>query len=167
MLRIVRILVTLYAAIVLQTTIVPLVAIYGVRPDLPMLVVLLVALREGAAGGALAGFVAGLFVDLSSAQMLGVTSLANSLTAFGVGWVADRLVRSSSPTRMLVAFAAVAVRDQFLVALGLADGFWDGLRLLFTFSIPGGLYTAILAVPGMMLAEKAVGWGKETLRGFR
>jgi hypothetical protein len=81
--------------------------------------------------------------------------------------MADRLVRSSGPTRMIVAFVAVAVRDQGVVLLGMADGFWSGFRLLFTFSIPGGLYTALLAIPLMVLAEKAVGWGKETSRGFR
>lgn len=167
MLRVLRSLLALYLAIVLQTTLAPAIEILGVRPDFPFLVVLLIALREGAAGGAIAGFVAGLFVDLASAQTLGLTSLANSLTGFAVGSVSDRLVRSSAPTRAVVAFAAVMIRDQGIVLFSLGDGFVDGLKLFATFSLPGGIYAALLAVPVMGLTERFIGWGKETLRAFR
>jgi len=166
-LRILRILVVLYVAVLLQTTLAPAIQVLGVRPDFPFLVVLLVALREGAAGGALAGFVAGLFVDLGSAQTLGASSLANSIVAFAVGSMSDRLVRGSGVTRTVVAFAAVAVRDQFIAAFALAEGFLDGLRLVGVFSLPGGLYTALFAAGVMWIAERLIGWEKEKMRGVR
>ena len=167
MLRILRILLVLYVAVVLQTTLAPSIQLLGVRPDFPFLIVLLVALREGAAGGALAGFVAGLFVDLGSAQTIGASSLANSIVGFAVGSMSNRLVRTSGLTRTVVAFAAVALRDQGVVAVRMADGFVDGLRLIGVYSLPGGLYSALFAAGVMWICERLIGWEKEKKRGVR
>jgi rod shape-determining protein MreD len=130
------------------------------------LIVLVVALHEGAAGGALAGFIAGLFVDLSSTHVLGISCLANSLVGFGVGAVADRLVRGSVLACILVALVATVVRDQilFLVQPG---GIVASLRFLVRSGLPGGVYTALLAPPVMALAERLVGWDREMVRGLR
>lgn len=166
-LRVLRILLLLYVAVLLQGTLAPAIAIGNVRPDFPFLVVILVALREGAAGGALAGFVAGLFIDLGSAQRLGVSSLMNSLIAFGVGSIADRIVRESAVTRMIVVLIAVALRDQVVAATSLAEGFVDGVRLIATFSVPGGIYSALFAAPAMALADRFILWEKEKKRAVR
>jgi rod shape-determining protein MreD len=157
----------LYVAVVLQTVLAPSMQILGIRPDFPFLIVLLVAFHEGAAGGALAGFVCGLFVDLSSTSVLGVSSLASSLIAFGVGTIAHRLVRGSLLARAVVAFAATTLLDQVLFTFGPSAGSGSAIRYFFLGAIPGGLYTAALAVPVMAAAERLVGWGRETVRGYR
>ena len=167
MIRVLRLLLALYVAIVLQTLLAPSLEILGVRPDFPFLVVLLVAFYEGAAGGALGGFVAGLFVDLNSAQALGITSLANSVVAFGVGSVVDRLIRGSMLTRFLVALVATVLRDQILVFFGDPGGLSGSFRLFLHSSLPGGIYTALLAPPVMALVERVVGWEREMVRGLR
>jgi rod shape-determining protein MreD len=157
----------LYVAVVLQTVLAPSIRILGVGPDLPFLIVLLVAFHEGAAGGALAGFVCGLFVDLGSTQILGVSSLASSVIAFGVGTIAHRLVRGSLLARAVVALVATALRDQILFAFGTPSALGPAVRFFFLGALPGGFYTAALAVPVMAAAERLVGWGRETVRGFR
>ena len=167
MVRVLRLIFVLYVSVILQTVLAPTIEIFGVRPDLPFLIVLLVAFHEGAAGGALAGFVAGLFVDLNSTHVLGVSCLSNSVIAFGVGSVADRLVRGSMLARALVALAATVLRDQVLFVFAASGGFTASLRFLFQGALPGGVYTALLAAPVMALAEWVVGWGRETVRGYR
>jgi rod shape-determining protein MreD len=167
MLRVLRILLLLYLAVILQTTLAPAIAIYGVRPDFPFLVVLLVALREGAAGGAIAGFIAGLFVDMNSAQTFGVSSLVNSLVAFATGAMADRIVRDSPGARTAVAFLAVAVRDLCIATFALSDGFVHGLRLVVTFAIPGGVYSAAFAVAVMAISDRFIGYTKGARRAHR
>lgn len=167
MVRVLRLTFALYVAVLLQTVLAPAIEVLGVRPDLPFVIVLLVAFHEGAAGGALAGFVAGLFVDLSSTHVLGVSSLCNSVIAFGVGSIADRLVRGSLLARVLVALVATVVRDQLLFVFAASGGFTASLRFLFQGALPGGIYTALLAAPLMTLAEWLVGWGRETVRGYR
>jgi rod shape-determining protein MreD len=156
----------LYVAVVLQTVLAPSIQILGVRPDFPFLIVLLVAFHEGAAGGALAGFVCGLFVDLNSTQVLGMSSLANGVIGFGVGTIAHRLVRGSLLARAVVALVATALRDQVLFAFGSPGGFGSAVRFFFLGAVPGGFYTAALAVPVMAAAERLVGWGREKVRGF-
>jgi rod shape-determining protein MreD len=167
MIRVLRTLLTVYVAVLLQSVLAPHVQILGVRPDLPFLVVLLVAFQEGAAGGALAGFVAGLFVDLNSAEALGVTSLASSIVAFAVGSIADRLVRRSVATRMVVALMATALRDQLVTLVLMPEGFWGSFGLFFRSALPGGVYTGLLAGPVMALVERAIGWPSEGGRAGR
>lgn len=164
MLRILRLLIAFWILVAVQTALVPAVRILDARPDLPFVLVLLVALREGAAGGALAGFVAGLFVDLNSPHTLGVSSLVNAVLAFAVGSFADRLVRESFATRFGVALVATLLRDA-LVVLGTEPA--ELGRALLRSAAPGALYTALLAVPLMALLERAVGWDRESGRGRR
>lgn len=164
--RALRILVALWVAIVLQSVLAPAIGIAGARPDFTLMVVLLVALREGSAGGALAGFIAGLFVDLNSAQPLGATSLVNALIGFGVGSLGDRLVRDSGLARAVVVLIATTFRDMSLGAFSGVGGFGGGFRHFFTAALPGGLYTAILAAPFMAAAERLIGWPRETGRGL-
>lgn len=164
--RAVRILFVLWVAIVLQSMLAPAIAILGARPDFTLLVVLLVALREGPAGGALAGFVAGLFVDLNSTHVLGATSLANSLLAFGVGSLADRLAGDSVLARAVVVFLAATLRD-FVMALLLAPaGIGGAARHLFALAIPAGLYTALLSPLVLAGAERVIRWPREFGRGL-
>ena len=167
MFRVLRLLVLLYLLIILQTTLAPAIEIGGIRPDFAFLLVLLVALHEGSAGGAIAGFAAGLFIDLNSAQSLGVTSLVNSLVAFGVGSMADRLVRDSLATRVIVSLAATVVRDQLVVFLLLPGGFVASLKLFVLGSLPGGLYTAVFAPPIMAITDRVAAWDREAARGLR
>jgi len=167
MLRVLRLLLALYLAIVVQTVVAPAIAVFGVRPDFPFLIVLLVAFHEGAAGGALAGFVAGLFVDLNSTQVLGVSSLTNSVLAFGVGSIADRLVRGSMPARILVALVATVVRDELLFLFSSPGGIGVSFRFFFSGALPGGVYTALLAPLVMASAERLIGWEREAARGLR
>ena len=164
--RALRIVIALWVAIVLQSVLAPAIAIVGARPDFTLLVVLLVALREGSAGGALAGFVSGLFVDLNSAQPLGATSLVNGLCGFGVGSLGDRLVRGSGTTRAVVALLATTLRDSALGLFVGLGGFGGAIRHFFTAALPGGIYTGLLAVPFMAAAERLIGWSRESGRGL-
>ena len=167
MMRLFRLALALYLAVILQTTLAPAVQILGVRPDFLFVLVVLVAFHEGPAGGALCGFVAGLFVDLNSSTALGITSLANSVLAFGIGSVADRLVRSSVGTRFFIALVAVALRDQIVFVLLPSVGAAEAFRLFFVSALPGGLYTAILAPLVMGLSERVIHWEPERTRGLR
>jgi rod shape-determining protein MreD len=162
MLRVLRLLLALWLLVVLQTTIVPRIGVLDARPDLPLLLVLLTALHEGPAGGALAGFVGGLFVDLSSPGALGLTSLVNALVAFGIGVLAARLVRGSLATRVSVALVATLVRDLVLVSIGAPE---ELVRALYRSIIPGAIYTALVGAPAMILLERVVGWSEESWRG--
>jgi rod shape-determining protein MreD len=164
--RILRLAACLYFAILLQTVLAPKIAIFGVRPDLPFIVVLLVALSEGSVGGAFAGFLAGLFVGLNSAGALGVSSLANTVVGFAVGAMADRLERRGWITRALVALIATTLRDQIEILLQTRE-LAGSFAMFWRSSLPGGVYTAILAPMVMRATEKVAGREKESTYSYR
>ena len=166
MIRVLRILGALWILIILQTTLVPAVTIGFARPDLPLILVLLVALHEGAAGGALAGFLAGLFVDTESARTLGTSSLVSSLVGYATGRIATHVERTSTVTRMVLAFVAAVVKSQMEILLA-GPGEIGGIRAFFSVSLPSGLATALLAPLVMVVVEWVVGWSREMSRGRR
>lgn len=167
MLRVLRMAIVFYVAVLLQGVLAPAIAVWEIRPDFVFLVVLLIAFKEGAAGGALAGFVAGLFVDLNSAGALGVTSLTSALVAFAVGSVADRLMGANAATRIIVALLATLLRDQLVYLVLLPDGLLGALKMFYRAALPGAFYTALLAAPVMSLAEMIIRWPAEVRRAVR
>ena len=72
----------LLTAVVLQAAVVSRLDVFGAHADLLVLVPIAVALVDGPERGAMAGFVAGLAVDLLSTTPFGLTALAYSVVGF-------------------------------------------------------------------------------------
>ena len=85
----------LLTAIVLQAAVVSRLDIFGAHADLLVLVPIAVALVDGPERGAMAGFVAGLAVDLLSTTPFGLTALAYSVVGFVVGTFQHGMLRNS------------------------------------------------------------------------
>jgi rod shape-determining protein MreD len=85
----------LLTAIVLQAAVVSRLDIFGVHADILVLVPIAVALVDGPERGAMAGFVAGLAVDLLSTTPFGLTALAYSVVGFVVGTFQHGVLRNS------------------------------------------------------------------------
>ena len=84
---------------VLQSTLVAARGVGGVTPDVPLILTVLIALRNGPESGCLAGFVAGLLQDATGGGLVGVQALTKGLAGFGMGllvgrfWVTNPLVQ--------------------------------------------------------------------------
>jgi rod shape-determining protein MreD len=110
-----------------QWSVVPALSVGGVTPDLPLIVTVFLALRNGPVTGCLAGFVAGLLQDMAGGGLIGIQALTKALAGFGMGllvgrfWVASPLVQVPA-----------------LVLLTLAEGFGRFLLLQF-FHFPASL----------------------------
>ncbi|HET7874492.1 MAG TPA: rod shape-determining protein MreD [Methylomirabilota bacterium] len=84
---------------VAQSSVVPVLSVGGVTPDLPLILTVLVALRRGPESGCLAGFLAGLVQDAASGGLVGVQALTKALAGFLMGllvgrvWLANPLVQ--------------------------------------------------------------------------
>jgi rod shape-determining protein MreD len=77
--------VLLFFAVVVQVTVVSSMGILGGAPDLMLVTLVAVALLNGAIFGAVAGFWAGLLIDVSMLETLGFTSLLLTLAGFWIG----------------------------------------------------------------------------------
>jgi rod shape-determining protein MreD len=145
------------AAVVLQITVFSAgLRVFGVMPDLGLVLTVAVAFSLGPERGAVFGFVAGLAVDLFLSTPLGVSALSFALVGYGTGIVQGGLVRPSRWTApamgalgglaggvLFVAIGAVAGREELL---SLAS-----VRVIFVASI----YDAVLALAVFPIARWA------------
>lgn len=72
--------------LLLHITVVPLIAIEGIPPDLMLIFVVYIALKNGQIAGSVAGFVAGLLIDLTVDFTLGLSALSKTIAGFVAGY---------------------------------------------------------------------------------
>jgi rod shape-determining protein MreD len=112
---ILRLVVLVFATVVIQEAAVSQISIFGVSADLGPLVVMAVGLLAGSMAGAITGFGTGLLVDLVLVQTLGVTSLLYIAIGYGAG----RLRELRDPAHGLVPLVMGAAATAF-AGLGMA-----------------------------------------------
>jgi rod shape-determining protein MreD len=76
---------------VAQSSVVPMVSVAGVTPDLPLVLTVFAALGRGPEVGCLVGFFAGLLQDIAGGGLIGVQALTKALAGFGMGLLVGRL----------------------------------------------------------------------------
>jgi rod shape-determining protein MreD len=74
-----------------QSSVVPMLSVSGVTPDLPLILTVLAALRRGPEVGCLVGFFAGLLQDIAGGGLIGIQALTKALAGFGMGLLVGRL----------------------------------------------------------------------------
>ena len=82
---------TVVGGSVAHATLTPMISVAGVTPDLPLIMVILLALRRGPEFGCVAGFVTGLLQDATGGGLIGVQALTKGLIGFGIGVAGGRL----------------------------------------------------------------------------
>lgn len=122
---------------VAHATMGPALRIADVAPDIPLIVVVMLALRRGPEFGCGAGFLAGLLQDAATGGLLGVQALTKSVIGFGVGALGGRL-RVSQPL----------VQVPGLVVLSIVEGVVRfALLQLFHFPAPFGELMTYVVLP--------------------
>ncbi|MEX0835822.1 MAG: rod shape-determining protein MreD [Nitriliruptor sp.] len=97
----------LVTAVVIQTALFPALGLGGFRPNLLLLVVLGVALRDGALPGLRVGFAAGLLTDLLTTQApVGLAVLVLTGIGYTVGVARPYLAPGSVTAPLLLAFVS-------------------------------------------------------------
>lgn len=140
-----------------QLVLAPKVAILGVRPDFLVLLLVILALRTGPAGGALIGFGIGVLQGLVVPETLGMDALAKCVVGWAVGKIAPTLAMEGPPLYFGLPAVAVLVHDAiFLVCLTRLDL----LRVAEVFAlqtVPIAIYTGALAVVVGLFADVVLG----------
>jgi rod shape-determining protein MreD len=122
---------------VAHATMGPALRIADVAPDIPLIVVVMLALRRGPEFGCGAGFLAGLLQDAATGGLLGIQALTKSVIGFGVGALGGRL-RVSQPL----------VQVPGLVVLSIVEGVARfGLLQLFHFPASFGELMTYVVLP--------------------
>lgn len=139
--------VVMAVSVSLQSTVIPVLSIGGVRPDLVLVVVVSVALSAGKEVGVLCGVFGGVLQDLLSVGPFGYNTLTKMLLGLLVG-LYERKVNKGS---LLLPLLAVAVSTAGVAVIAamflLAYGQERQIAVLFLQLIPATAYHILLAVP--------------------
>jgi rod shape-determining protein MreD len=128
---------TVVGGSVAHATLTPMISVAGVTPDLPLIMVILLALRRGPEFGCMAGFVTGLLQDAAGGGLIGVQALTKGLIGFGIGVAGGRL-RVSQPL----------VQIPGLVVLTIAEGLARfAILQVFRFPAPFGELMTYVILP--------------------
>ncbi|MCP4362834.1 MAG: rod shape-determining protein MreD [Chloroflexi bacterium] len=131
---------------ILQTAVWPYFTIFGLAPQLPLLIALSWGLLRGVNEGIIWGFIGGLLLDLFSISPLGLTALSYMIAIAAVLWIQQAISAGRFILPLLLAGLAtiiyLIVTLIFLRLLGILSDFDTAVTLL-----PLILANAIIMLP--------------------
>ncbi len=147
--------VLLFVAVLAQTGIFSALTVLGGAVDLPLVVLLCIALLRGSVFGAIAGFWAGLVYDTATLGTLGFTSLLLTAAGFWIGRYGETTARD----RAHAPFLSVGVVTILYAVGSLALHFFLGepapARIVLVDSLPAELaLNLVLTVPVYALCRR-------------
>jgi rod shape-determining protein MreD len=145
----------LFAAGIVQVSLLAFVDILGGTPDLVLVVLVAVALLRGSIVGAVSGFFAGLIVDTATLGTLGLSSLLYTVAGYWIGRYGETTGRDRTHAPFLsVAAATVAISVGALVLHYLLDDPVSARVVLITALLPSVLLNVALTAPVHALVKR-------------
>lgn len=143
--------------IILQSTIVPLLAIYQIRPDFLLIAVFVFALEVNQIRATITGFLVGVLQDLlTSGGIIGLSALTKSITGFTVGFNSKRK-KTLKPRWIIVGFIVISLLHDiifyFVLVYTLSDTM-SLLKMIVRYSIPTTLYSSIFLIILFMVQRR-------------
>jgi len=151
-------------AILLHLTILDHIRIFGVKPDLMLIIIIFFGLFQERRAGLEYGFAAGFAKDLFTLDFLGVNTLVMAVSGFLAGLAGSQLSRESKKTQALLVMAltAVSMTLHFVIASTFSRwGYLDFGEYLTSSVIPTCVYTALVSIPVLHWFIRAYGFGSQ------
>jgi rod shape-determining protein MreD len=159
-----RLLVTIWAALAFRITLGPKLAVGGVQPDFVAALVFYLTIARGAPTGILGGFVLGLLVDIERPASMGLSSLAWATMALATARVSSSIdLRDRILSSVVLLFGVLLAETVRAIGLGVGNPS-DIPLLLIRWGLPTAVYTAI-ATPLLIALSQAVLGESRWLRG--
>jgi rod shape-determining protein MreD len=136
-------------AFILQTTLVPTLAIFGIKPDFLMLALFMVAIKTGVMPAIFIGFIIGLSQDLYSPSILGQSALAKTLAGFFASLFNEKLMRLDPVILGIILILTFFVNDLALYTVQVVKSggnLGSVAKEIFGPTFPRALYTLVFAV---------------------
>ncbi|MEE2659648.1 MAG: rod shape-determining protein MreD [Candidatus Latescibacterota bacterium] len=146
MLAVVRHILYLMLALVLQTTWLHHFEIAGVLPDLVLLVLIYIALTTGQLEATILAFIVGLCQDSYAPADLGLNALAKSVVGFAVGFLRGGIMADTLQVQVAVVITAIGIHDFIYYVGASAYTMTEVSGLLLRYGLPRALYTALFAL---------------------
>ncbi|VBB07864.1 cell shape-determining protein mred [Lucifera butyrica] len=136
------------AILILQATIIPLLDIQGVRPDILLILVVSCGLLSGKEYGVGIGFFSGLLQDLASGNIFGLNILSKMATGYLFGMAERKVFKENILLPVLGVFAATIVNNLLMILLLFILRLKvDITNVLFRNMLLAAGYNLVLAIP--------------------
>ncbi len=146
--KVIKWLLFIVVCFILQTTLIKAIAVSGVRPDLLVVALFMVATKTGVMQGVYLGFFMGLTQDLYSPAILGQTALSYSVIGYIAGLFNDKVIKLDPLLKAVLLIMLFLINDTLVMAVqSLKSGSGMGImfpELLF-FSLPRAFYSLLFA----------------------
>ncbi len=134
---------------VMQTTLVPVISIYSIKPDLLLLGLFMLAVKNGVMPGLYVGFFLGLAQDIYSPVILGQNALAKTLAGFFAGLFNEKVMRLDPVFQAVLLVLTVLLGDLvFLMVQMVKSGGTVqvlGLEIIIS-SLPRAIYSLLFGL---------------------
>lgn len=140
-------LVAVVVCLVLQSTLVPAIAIFGVQPDLLIVVFFFLCLRHGVLPGIYIGFFLGISLDLYSPALLGQNALAKTVIGFFMGLFNERVMRTDPILKIIILAVSFIIHDTIFAGAELLKHGTSLVQIfpeLFLFTLPRTVYSIMI-----------------------
>ncbi|MDP4093343.1 MAG: rod shape-determining protein MreD [Bacillota bacterium] len=148
--------VSIFIIVVLQTTVLHYIKIFGITPNIMVVVVIGIALLFGNTQGAIAGFILGFCQDITFGKMLGFYALAGLYLGLVVGIVNKRLYRENILVIIFFTFISTIVYELSVYLVHewgmhlFSPENSNNLDILYAvrnITLPEAIYNSIISVP--------------------
>ena len=130
-------------ALVLQQTVIRIISIGDVRPDLLLITLVAISLRYGCVIGLYSGFLIGMVQDVYAVESLGANVLAKSIVGYCVGLLDEKVLKIMPATKVFFLAGAFVLHDLlYYSAAGFKLSHMGYLFLHVT--IPSAIYTLLV-----------------------
>jgi rod shape-determining protein MreD len=146
-------------ALLLQSTVLGRFSILGVRPDIAMLALMVLVNSSGSAGSIVYGFCIGFIQDVYSPEFLGANAFTMSLMGCILDYIKESLTIENISVKACVMFTACIVHDIVYVSFYTRFDFAMMKQLLIMESILSAVYTSSLLVLILLCWEWIIGGG--------
>ncbi len=102
------------SSLILQSTVFSHLTVFGVKPDLVLVIIIFYAILHGPKEGALAGLIGGLLQDLAFGQNMGMNILAKLITGHLCGLLERRIYKENLLIPMFVVFIGTSANEFML-----------------------------------------------------
>ena len=151
--KIIRNILLIALALLLQSTLFGKFSLFGVEPDLAVLVLIFIVSGSGPVGSVMYGFLIGFLQDVYSPEFLGMNAFAMSLIGYFLGLSRDRLSVENYSVKAIVAFLVCIVHDIIYFAFYTKLDTSVISNLFIRESLPGAVYTSCLLVVFVFIWE--------------
>lgn len=136
----------LAVVLVLETTIFKDLTVYGVEPDLVLIVAIAYALINGPEKGAIFGFIGGLAQDIMTGRYLGMNALSKALSCYLVGQVEQKVYKEHALVSIFFVCLGTLINELIVYIVGNLVGLDIAFKsALWNVILPMMLYNGLLS----------------------